>query len=100
MANIGSEVERAIRWRKKGNTAYCQMAIVRALELLDVTLEISYPFPVLKEVARARELLIDYFFGCNEHQTSDSLWQKYFHAFTLIASKAHCSVQEINSYSP
>ena len=34
MANIGSEVERALNWRLKNNTAYCQLAAERALELV------------------------------------------------------------------
>ena len=35
MANIGSEVERALNWKTRNNTAYCQQAFERALELLD-----------------------------------------------------------------
>lgn len=38
MANIGSEVERTISWKNKGNTEYSKMAFVRALELLDLTI--------------------------------------------------------------
>jgi hypothetical protein len=37
MANVGSEVERAISWRKKNNGEYGRMAIERALELLELT---------------------------------------------------------------
>jgi hypothetical protein len=34
MANIGSEVERAISWGRKGNAAYKERAFFRALELI------------------------------------------------------------------
>ena len=37
LANIGSEVIRAINWRKKGNKEYSILAFERALELFDLT---------------------------------------------------------------
>jgi len=44
MANIGSEVERALNWKTKKNNAYCVLAVERALELLDLTTEGINPF--------------------------------------------------------
>ena len=38
MANTGSEVGRAIKWRKKGDAEYSRLAYERALELMDLTL--------------------------------------------------------------
>jgi hypothetical protein len=38
MANIGSEVERAILWREK-DKEYSKLAIYRALEFLDLAVE-------------------------------------------------------------
>jgi hypothetical protein len=38
MVNIGSEVERAILWRAK-DKEYSKLALYRALELLDLTVE-------------------------------------------------------------
>ncbi|MFH0887052.1 MAG: hypothetical protein V1843_02670 [bacterium] len=38
LANVGSEVERTISWRKKNNADYSRMAFDRALELLDLTI--------------------------------------------------------------
>jgi hypothetical protein len=34
LANIGSEVERALNWRDKGNLIYSQRALEGALELI------------------------------------------------------------------
>ncbi len=85
MANVGSEVERAIGWKEKGNRDYSRMAFDRALELLDLSLASSRSWSVLKEVARVRELLIDWFLGNNIHKSTDELWRKYFFAFTLAA---------------
>jgi hypothetical protein len=85
MAHVGSEVERAMKWRAKGNKAYAALAVNRALELLDLTLDCTRGFPRLKEAARVREALIDYFYGKNEYQSDDLSWSKYFMPFTYAA---------------
>ncbi len=87
MANIGSEVERALNWRTKNNDAYSQAAFERALELIDLTLESAKGFARLKELARTREFLVDYFFGTNEYQSNDASFKKYFLHFTFAARK-------------
>ena len=87
MANIGSEVERALNWRTKNNAAYSQRAAMRALELMDLTLEEVKGFPKLKEIARLREAIVDYFFGENQFHSSEGSWRKYFLAFTYAARK-------------
>ena len=51
MANIGSEVERTIQWKKKNNEDYSRRAFERTLELLDLT--IADP----KNKKRLKELL-------------------------------------------
>ena len=38
MANVGSEVERAISWKDKGNPDYSRQAFYRALELMELTI--------------------------------------------------------------
>ena len=87
MANIGSEVERALNWRAKRNTAYSQKAFERALELIDLSLDSVVNLTRLKELARAREALVDYFFGKNEFSSTDASWRKYFLHFTYAARK-------------
>ena len=65
MANIGSEVERALNWRIKKNTDYAQKAFERALELIDLTLDNDRNYAHLKEITRMREAIVDYFSGVN-----------------------------------
>ncbi|MCX5716198.1 MAG: hypothetical protein NTV07_04995 [Candidatus Omnitrophica bacterium] len=89
MANIGSEVERALNWRAKNNEDYCRKAFERCLELLDLTLESTKSGPRLKEIARVREALVDYFLGPNEFMSTDASWRKYFLGFTYAARKDH-----------
>jgi len=87
MANIGSEVERALIWRAKNNIAYSQNAFNRGLELVDLTLETATGFARLKEIARMRESMVDYFFGTNQFGSTDALWRKYFSHFTYAVRK-------------
>lgn len=87
MANIGSEVERALNWRSKGNSANSRNAFERALELVDLTLESPSRYAQLKEIARLREAIVDYFIGTNEFGSTDASWRKYFTHFALAVRK-------------
>lgn len=87
MANIGSEIERALNWRAKNNAPYAERAFERALELFDLTLDgVSTPSQA-KEVARAREAAADYFLGANQFRSTDESWRRYFSAFAYAARK-------------
>jgi hypothetical protein len=89
MANIGSEVERALKWRAKNNADYAQKAFERALELIDLTLENTRKVAHLKEIARMREVIVDYFFGENQFMSTETLWRNYFSHFTYAARRNH-----------
>ncbi len=93
MANIGSEVERAILWKNKKNESrsklhqdeYSIKALDRALELLDLTIAGIRNRKHLKELTRLREALVDYFYFDNQFSSSDKLWRTYFYAFSYAA---------------
>lgn len=85
MANIGSEVERAISWRQKGNQEYSRAAFDRALELLDLTIDDKKNKKRLPELLRLREVLLDYFYFSNSYSSSDKLWHSYFYPFNWAA---------------
>lgn len=85
MANIGSEVHRALNWRTKGNAEYERLAVERALELLDLTLSVPHSRARLKEIARTRELAVDYFLGSNEYGSTEAQWRNYFDQFNYLA---------------
>ncbi len=87
MANIGSEVERALNWQAKHNTAYAQEAFERSLELIDLTLDSLKDFAKLKEVARLREAIADYFSGTNQFKFTDESLRKYFLNFIFAVRK-------------
>ena len=87
MANIGSEVERALNWQAKNNPDYSLRAAERALELSDLSLAGTRKFSQLKEIARVREILADYFYGSNQYGSSDVSLKKYFFPFTYAARR-------------
>ena len=89
MANIGSEVERAINWKKRNNPEYSRLAFDRALELLDLTLASYKGSAGLKELARLRETLADYFVFNNSYNSTDEKWHNYFIAFNYAARLSH-----------
>jgi hypothetical protein len=88
MANIGSEVIRAINWKKKGNEAYKNAAIDRALELFDLTISDRRYLKRLRELTRLREAFIDFIDYDNQYGSSDVQWQSYFDSFNF-AARAH-----------
>ncbi len=89
LGNIGSEVSRAIRWTDR-NPDTAQNALYRALDLLDLTLADPRlrDAPVrLREIARAREVVVDFFAGTNEYGSTGPSLQKYFDAFAVAARR-------------
>jgi len=86
LGNIGSEVERAIGWREKGNSAYAERAFERALELLDLSLADSKNRTRLRELTRLREGLVDYFCFDNVYGSSDESWRRYFRFFAYAVA--------------
>jgi len=91
MANIGSEIQRAINWRKK-NPQYSKLAFERSLELINLTItdKKNQTPEKLKELLRTKELLIDYFCFDNFYKTNDKIWQNYFSAFNYAVNDTGC----------
>lgn len=88
MGNVGSDVERAIQWRNKGNVEYSQQACDRALELLDFTVADPKNKRRLKELLLVRAIFADQFMGINEFGFTDEFWQQYFYDFAYAAAVA------------
>ena len=86
LANVGTDIERAIRWKQKKNLEYSQKAFERALDLLDLTIADSKNRKRLKELVRTREVLADYFVFDNEYGSTDESWQNYFLPFNYAAA--------------
>ncbi|MEI7425857.1 MAG: hypothetical protein WCK16_02960 [Candidatus Moraniibacteriota bacterium] len=85
MANIGSEVERTIKWKNKGNIEYSRLAFERSLELIDLTIKNEKNKNHLKELLRVREVMADHFVFNDEYKSTDKSWQDYFYVFNFAA---------------
>ena len=88
MANIGSEFERAIKWKNKGKIKLMTPAFYRALELIDFTrLAHVGESSIMFELSRARELAVDFFVGDNIYRSTDRQWYNFFHPFHYALKK-------------
>lgn len=86
MANIGSEVSRAINWKDKDKKLF-GCAVERALELFDLTLSDPRWKGRRWEIARAREVFCDavYANGALYKSNLEDL-RKYFDQFAFAAA--------------
>ena len=85
MANIGSEVMRAVKWHQKGEKEHEEKAIERALELFDLTLSDKRWKNRAKEIARMREVVCDFFYGGNQYRSDSVSLDNYFLHFAIAA---------------
>ena len=87
LGNVGSEIGRALNWSAR-NRELAQGAFERALELIDLTLDDPRhrrSVARLREIARAREVVVDFLAGSNQYSTTAASLQKYFDAYALAA---------------
>lgn len=79
LGNIGSDFERALRWKEKGQEKLFESAVVRTLELIDLTLaDQRWHNYRLKEIARLRDEVCSVLFSEQPSQISGQGLQKYF----------------------
>ncbi len=85
LANIGSEIGRAAHARSQGREDRSRNALERGLELFDLTIADSRWRHRLKEIARAREVVCDFFVGDNAYGSTAESLERYFLAFAIAA---------------
>lgn len=86
LANVGSEVARASRWKEKDPQA-CENAFNRALELLDLTIGDPRWTGRRKELTRVREFLCDAILGGSLYGSDLASLDRYFYHFA-VATRA------------
>lgn len=85
MSNIGSEVSRSLKWTAKKNKPRADIAIDRALELFDFTIDANVENHArLTEILKARDEFCDYFLNNNTYHTDPARMQKYYDGFAMI----------------
>lgn len=90
LANVGSEVGRALKAKEKSDAQQLQRCLDRALELLDFTIADPKNRTRLREICRLREVICDYFFGENEYCSTPPLFENYF-TYIAIAARQSAS---------
>ena len=81
ISNIGSEVNRAIRYKSKGEARKAENFCTKAMELLELSKRDPKNAHRIGEFEFAIEELIDYFLGNNLYQTTDEKLIRYYDAF-------------------
>ena len=102
LGNVGSEISRAIRWTSR-NSDLAQGALWRALELLDLTLADPAHRKSkarLREIARTREVVVDFFAGSNYYGSTPAGLQKYFDAYAMAARRATAAASASHASTP
>jgi len=88
LGNVGSDYERALRWKQKGNTEYFENAFARMLELLDLTIaDPRWRNHRLKELCRLRELVCDELVNDVREYPDPRDFKNYFYFFAYTARK-------------
>lgn len=86
LANVGMDVERAIRWKQKNHHENSSKAFERALDLISLSIIDPKNKARLKELGRTREVLIDFFVYDNIYQSTDQSWLNYFYPFNYAVA--------------
>lgn len=81
ISNIGSEVARAIRWKKKGDDQKARNFCNKAIEFWLLAEEDPKNRHRVGEFNCAVEELRDYFLGTNIYQTTEETLTRYYDAF-------------------
>ena len=82
MGNIGSEIARARGWEKKGASAPTRDSLIRAIDLIDLTLEDPrHQNRRLNELARFREVVCDWYSRQKVFDISPEQLERYCMSF-------------------
>lgn len=87
LANIGSEVYRAINWKEKQRDDYANLAFNRSLELFDATKDTPLTYSQIKELCRLHEIWVDFYAGNNRYKSDKKFFSNYFN-FITVRSKS------------
>lgn len=88
LANVGSEVERAIRAHEQSNSTRWTGAFARALELFDLTAtDPRWRGHRRREILRARELFCGLFYSAAPTAGDSEFLRQYFLEFAVAARR-------------
>ncbi len=86
LGNVGSDFDRAVKWREKDKPALFMNAASRALEQLDMTLTSPRLHGARRrEIARVREVVCEELFGETGKMGLEKQLSKYFFSMASLA---------------
>jgi hypothetical protein len=86
LGNVGSEYERALSWKQRGDEDRFEHAFARLLELLDLTIaDPRWRNHRLKELTRTREVICEEFCGGRDVTRDGPDLRNYFLYFGILA---------------
>jgi len=89
LGNVGSEYERALQWKRRGDQNHFERAFDRMLELLDLTIaDERWRNHRLKELVRLREIVCEELLAVDGTSSKPDL-RNYFLYFGLLARRDH-----------
>ena len=77
LGHVASEISRARHWQEEGNDTSRNLALERALELLDLTIADDRFRNRLKEILRLREVICDWYSGEKNYPISAHSLEEY-----------------------
>lgn len=81
ISNIGSEVNRALRWKNKNEKEKRMFFFNKSIELIRLTERDPKNRHRIRELHFCEEELADYFLGENLYGTTEAMLLKYYDAF-------------------
>lgn len=87
LANIGSEINRAMHWQEINDRESQKKALSRALDLINLTIAYWQSHFRIKELSRLKEVVCAMFIGRNEYLISLDTLRDYFLAFALAVRR-------------
>jgi hypothetical protein len=86
LGNVGSEYERALNWKERGDQSRFEHAFARMLELLDLTIaDPRWKNHRLRELTRLREVVCDELINETSEFYHPSDLREYFLYFGILA---------------
>jgi len=80
ISNVGSEVERALRFREKDERS-CMVHVSKAIELLERSQRDPKNRTRIAELGNCKVELIDYFIGDNIYGTTEEQLRRFYDSF-------------------
>lgn len=81
ISNVGSEVHRAITWKKRGNQQRAAEFCKKAISFLDIMKQNPKNKYRVGEIDCGIDELKDFFLGDNEYRTTEETLLRYYDAF-------------------